>query len=185
MRETEIGRASFVAGAVIAALLLGLFAVSYAVTALTGLPGSLGLPAIIRLLGAMLVAVGLVFASWVFRYRRPEAMAVSTYFTFMKLLGRTAIAERSGRTEPLVVQGPQRFVRHPLYLGVILLSFGWAIYGGATFVFVGSVALLLWFRLVLIPFEERELRALFGDKYVEYSQAVPMLVPFTNRRRRT
>jgi protein-S-isoprenylcysteine O-methyltransferase Ste14 len=83
-----------------------------------------------------------------------------------------------------VVSGPQRYTRNPLYFGVIVMVFGWALYGGYSFVYVAVLVLLVWFGSILIPFEERELHALFGEDWVKYSQETPMLVPFTKRRRR-
>ncbi len=132
-----------------------------------------------------MVVTGLAIALWTFRYRSPSDMVVSTYVTLTKLFGRKSVAERLGRTEPLVVVGLQKYVRNPLYLGVILMTFGWALVGGYTFILVGAVILLLWFRVVLIPFEEKELLALFGGEYAKYKDEVPMLVPFTKRRKRT
>ncbi len=76
-------------------------------------------------------------------------------------------------------------MRHPLYFGIIEITFGWALVGAYTFVLVAGIAVLLWFWLVLIPFEERELRALFGDQYTRYMAGVPMLIPFTKRPRRS
>ena len=101
----------------------------------------------------------------------------------MKMLGRTLMAERSDRTEPLVVAGPQRYTRNPLYFGVVLLVFGWGLYSASAYVLVAALLLVLWFRFVLIPFEERELLALFGEQYARYSEEVPMLIPFTKRKR--
>jgi len=68
-------------------------------------------------------------------------------------------------------------VRHPLYLGAIIIVFGWALAGAYTYVLIASFAVLLWLRFVQIPFEERELLALFGDQYRKYVESVPMLVP--------
>jgi protein-S-isoprenylcysteine O-methyltransferase Ste14 len=61
--------------------------------------------------------------------------------------------------------------------------FGWGLYSAASYILVAALLLVLWFRLVLIPFEEKELLALFGGQYVKYSEEVPMLVPFTKRKR--
>ena len=63
------------------------------------------------------------------------------------------------------------------------MNTAWALMGEDAFVLIGAVVLLLFFRLVLIPFEERELRALFGEQYRKYSDEVPMLIPFTKRKR--
>ena len=128
---------------------------------------------------------GLAMMAWVFRTRKPANVIVSTYFTLAKLLGRIPLAEPGGRTESLVVSGPQKYVRNPLYFGVVVMTLGFAILGGYTFVFIATIIILLWFSLVLIPFEERELRVLFGDQWKRYSEETPMLFPFTKRRRRT
>lgn len=183
MTTPSVGKAAMVAGPTIVLLLIVVFGASYLVSVALGLPRSLGLPAGVQILGGALVVVGVAVAVWVFRYRSPANMVVSTYITFTKMLRRSPISEPLGRTEPLVVAGPQRYVRNPLYFGVIVMTFGWALFVGYTFVLLGAVGVLLWFRLVLIPFEERELAALFGEQYMEYMRDVPMLIPFTRRKR--
>ena len=180
--RTDIVRA-VAAMSTVAFLLAAVFYVACVASGLIGLPRLLGLPLAGRFVGAVLVAAGVAVAYWVFRYRSPMAMAVSTYVTFTKLFGLVPVTEPSGRVEPLVVVGPQRYTRNPLYLGVILVTSGWALMGEDAFVLIGAVVLLLFFRLVLIPFEERELRALFGEQYRKYSDEVPMLIPFTKRKR--
>ena len=176
-------KAAIIAVPTIVLVLGGLYFASYLVSALLGLPPSLGFPMPVRAIGAGLVLAGLAVAGWIFMYRSPAAMLVSTYFTFEKLFGRAPVAERLGRTEPLIIVGPQKYTRNPLYFGVILIAFGWGLVGALTFALLAAVFILLWFRLVLIPFEERELRTLFGERYREYSNKVPMLFPFTKRKR--
>ncbi len=183
MTRPNVGRAAAVAFPVIALLLGAIFAAAFLLSNALGLPALLGLPAPVQVLGDILALSGVAIGAWVFRYRSPADMIVSTYITFSKIFLRTSLSEPMGRSEPLVVVGPQRYVRHPLYLGVIVMAFGWALVGGYTFVLVGAVGVLLWFWLVLIPFEERELTALFGAQYSRYQQEVPMLVPFTKRKR--
>jgi protein-S-isoprenylcysteine O-methyltransferase Ste14 len=41
--------------------------------------------------------------------------------------------------------------------------------------------ILGWYRFVQIPFEERELLALFGDQYKNCQNKVPRLLPFIKR----
>lgn len=183
MTTPRVGRAAAIAFPAILVLLGTLFVVAYLITALLGLPASFGPPVAVKVAGAVVVIVGISVAGWVFAYRTPASMVVSTYITLRKLFAREPISEPLGRKEPLVVTGPQKHVRHPLYFGVIVMAFGWALYGGATFVLVGAVGLLLWFWFVLIPFEEKELKALFGDQYARYAGQVPMLIPFTKRKR--
>ncbi len=180
---TKTWRAAAVAFPVIITLVAGLFAASYVVTAVLGLPDSLGAPVEVRLFGVFVVLAGMAIGGWVLAYRSPANMVVSTYFTFSKIFGRRPISEMAGRTEPLVVSGPQRYTRNPLYFGVVVMVLGWALFTESTAVLVATVALLLWFGLFLIPFEERELLALFGDEWKAYAERTPMLIPFTKRRK--
>jgi len=184
MSEVTTRRAVAVAVPVILMLLTGVFALSSFAAMLLGLPSMLAFPQGIRVVGGGLVVAGMALGVWVFRYRSPMVMMVSTCVTFTKLFTRAPMAEGSGRTEPLIVEGPQKYTRNPLYFGVLVVVFGYSMASGTTYILVGSLALLLWFRLILIPFEERELRALFGTPYTRYAEEVPMLVPFTKRRRR-
>ena len=166
-------------------LISAIFAASKLLMTALGLPTSLGIPPALRFIGAILVVAGLAVAAWTFRYRSPIDMAVSTYVTFVKLFRGGSLSQPSGRNEPLVVVGAQRYTRNPLYFGVVVMTFGWALVGEYTFVMAGTVFLLFWFRFILIPLEERELEALFGDQYRKYAVDVPMLVPFTKRRKRS
>ena len=46
-----------------------------------------------------------------------------------------------------------------------------------TFLLFMAIFFFLWFNLVVIRFEEQELRALFGEEYEAYASAVPRIVP--------
>jgi protein-S-isoprenylcysteine O-methyltransferase Ste14 len=177
-------KAAAVALPIITALIVALFALSYGISVALGLPSSLNLPAPVRIIGAIISVLGLSMITWTFRQRSPGSVIVSTYITFNKALRRILPAEKAGRTEQLVVIGPQRYTRNPLYFGVMVMVLGWALFGAYSFVFVATLVLLIWFTLVLIPFEERELRALFGYEWVRYSQETPMLIPLTKRKTR-
>lgn len=80
-------------------------------------------------------------------------------------------------TEPatnyLVVEGPYKFSRHPMYLSVILLWFGWALFYGSALVFMMWLIAWLGMTLVVAPSEERQLEARFGKPYRQYKNKVP------------
>jgi protein-S-isoprenylcysteine O-methyltransferase Ste14 len=185
MPQVSVGKATAIAVPTIAAVVAVLFGVSYLISSALGLPSSLNLPAVVRVLGAGVVLVGVSLGGWVFVHRSPINMIVSTYITFTKLFRRVPVSERAGRTEPLVVSGPQRYTRNPLYFGVVVMVLGWALVSASCFVLVATLVILLWFSLFLIPFEERELRALFGEQWLRYSRETPMLIPFTKRKPRS
>ncbi len=167
---------------VIAALILSLYAAGLALSLVLGLPADLGLPWAVRLLGLPLVAYGLGMAGWAVAFRGPAAVLASTWVTFLKLLRRLPIPEPGTRAESLVVAGPYRLVRHPLYSGVDGLTFGLALLGDHPWAYLGALALGIWFAVVLAPFEERELEALFGSSYTEYERSVRRFLPVPRTR---
>jgi protein-S-isoprenylcysteine O-methyltransferase Ste14 len=85
-------------------------------------------------------------------------------------------AEENRVPQRLVVEGPYRYVRNPLYvtdfsliLGASLLTRSWAL---------ALLAALYLAQLALqIPLEERELRERFGVPYHRYCEIVPRFVP--------
>jgi len=157
-------------------------ALGYLSTIIFGMPFSLSLPISVRCFGLLLIGSGLVFFRWLFRYRKPIEVVLSTYATVLKATRRARLEERTGRTEPLIIEGPYKHVRHPLYFGVVLLVLGWWLLLDLSFLFISGVLLLLWFNFVVAAFEEKELRAIFGQEYAKYSRNVPKLIPFIKRR---
>lgn len=72
----------------------------------------------------------------------------------------------------LLVQGPYKFSRNPMFLGELVLWFGWAIFYGSTAVFIGFFLLWVLMNYVAVPREERDLEARFGESYLEYKNSV-------------
>jgi protein-S-isoprenylcysteine O-methyltransferase Ste14 len=185
MRDSirTVAKAVVIGGTIIGVIVWGLFWLASMVTGLLGIPSDLGLPPALRLVGGAIAVAGLGLALWLLRYRNPLTMIVSTYFTFVKMFTRRPISRLEGRSEPLVVVGPQKYVRNSLYLGAVTMFLGWGILTDSTSSLVGVGFILLWFRLIQIPFEEKELRAIFGEQHERYSAEVPMLIPFRLKRR--
>jgi protein-S-isoprenylcysteine O-methyltransferase Ste14 len=76
----------------------------------------------------------------------------------------------------LIIRGPYRLVRHPMYLAAILIAFGLAClvqsiaYAG---VFIVYLALMIY----LLPYEEKGLIRAYGEQYIEYRRSVGGLLP--------
>ena len=166
--------------ALIFSVISSMLGLGYLVTLILGLPFDIVFPLSVRLLGFFVIAVGVGFAGWTLRYRNPYDIMESSYATVRKAIKRIQVAEKIGRSEPLVILGPYKYVRHPQYFGVVLLLFGLGLLSSFTFLFFASLFSFLWFRFILIPFEEKELVAIFGDQYKNYMRQVPSIFPFTN-----
>jgi protein-S-isoprenylcysteine O-methyltransferase Ste14 len=77
----------------------------------------------------------------------------------------------------LVIQGPYRYSRNPMMIGVWLVLSGEAIIFGSVLL-VGWLTIFLSLCLLLIPFwEEPELEKRFEQTYREYKQRVPRWIP--------
>ena len=72
----------------------------------------------------------------------------------------------------LVIEGPYRFTRNPMYLGVTTALAGTAIYLGDFLAFLSPIVFFMFVSLRFIPREERLMEKLFGKKYLEYKKRV-------------
>lgn len=73
----------------------------------------------------------------------------------------------------LLIRGPYRFTRNPMYIAELALWLGWAILYGSIVVFIGFLILWPAMNYRVISREERELEARFGEAYREYKSSVP------------
>lgn len=86
----------------------------------------------------------------------------------------------------LVTGGPYAYVRNPLYVGNFITALGFAIaFTGANgprsraTLVAAALATMLAVYGVVVPHEERYLRATFGAEFDEYVAAVPRVLPRT------
>ena len=170
-------QALFVVPSVIIALGSAFGLLGYLLGNALGLPDRFQMPLALRAVGVAVLGVGLAIMAWILRYRRPVEIIASTYVTMCKNIRRTPPAEKSSRTEPLILQGPQRHVRHPMYFAVVVLVLGWWLVLDYTFILFMAFFFFLWFNLVVIRFEEEELKALYAEEYEAYAKAVPRFFP--------
>jgi protein-S-isoprenylcysteine O-methyltransferase Ste14 len=85
---------------------------------------------------------------------------------------------QSDQPIPFVVRGPYRWVRHPLYLCVLVL-----IWASPELTADRLLFNVLWTGWILLGtiLEETDLLADFGDDYRDYQRKVPMLIPWRGR----
>lgn len=80
-------------------------------------------------------------------------------------------------TERLVVEGPYRYVRNPMYVGVIVIILGQTLWHGSPWLLVYGALVWTVTAAFVRMYEEPSLRRQFGSDYVAYQAAVPAWFP--------
>jgi len=77
----------------------------------------------------------------------------------------------------LVVQGLYRYVRNPMYVGVLTALGGWSLLFASRDLALYGLAVWLGFHLFVMLYEEPVLHAKFGDQYAHYRANVSRWLP--------
>lgn len=77
----------------------------------------------------------------------------------------------------LITDGPFKFVRHPIYLGLLLVTYSWLPPYLSSFTFIFLYPIFLGIIVVKIMFEEKELYQKF-PQYYDYAKKTKRLIPF-------
>ena len=125
------------------------------------------------------VRFGYVVGVAAFWFARPQVSWLLFGFAIALcgLILRAYAAGHLRKHKQLAVSGPYAFTRNPLYLGSTLLAAGFSV---ASHSWVSALLLgayLLIFYPAVIRREQDELRALYGDAFVEYASRVPAFWP--------
>jgi len=90
----------------------------------------------------------------------------------------------------LVERKPYKYVRHPQYLGIIIMTFALTLlYFNTTPIFLNHVVIVgIWIAevvayIILAKIEEIHLKFKFGESYIIYLHSVPLLIPFLKLKR--
>jgi protein-S-isoprenylcysteine O-methyltransferase Ste14 len=123
--------------------------------------GSLAVHSVVlEVIGTLLFACGIGLAVWARLH-----------------LGRNWGMPMSQRAEPeLVTSGPYRFVRHPIYSGLLTALLGTALVDNLLGLVV--VAVLVAYFYYCGTVEEKNLAVTFPEAYPEYRSRTKMLIPF-------
>jgi protein-S-isoprenylcysteine O-methyltransferase Ste14 len=116
---------------------------------------------LVGIIGLIFCVAGVVIAIW------------SRY-----LLGKNWSASvQKKENHELISTGTYRFVRHPIYTGILLIFLGNAIIVGdyRGLIAVAVILISFWFKLIK---EEKWLLEIFGDKYLEYKKETKALIPW-------
>ncbi len=134
------------------------------------------------------VSFGLLLGSGVLIFMRPGSQRVifaGLFVSFVGLLIRSWAAGCIKKSKSLCTEGPYAFVRHPLYLGSLLMSSGIVVVFTSTDslwlsgIFWATYTLYYWsFYTAAVTTEEKLLAERFADEWPYYKKNVPAFFPF-------
>jgi protein-S-isoprenylcysteine O-methyltransferase Ste14 len=75
--------------------------------------------------------------------------------------------------QKLLTPGPYAFSRNPMFLFELAFWFGWALFYGSIAVLIGFLLFWVALNFMIVPYEERDLEARFGEAYRDYKARVP------------
>jgi protein-S-isoprenylcysteine O-methyltransferase Ste14 len=105
----------------------------------------------------------------------PGRLVVRTFIAMRK--NKTALGY-SQPTTKLIVDGPFGFTRNPLYLSLLLVTGGIAIFANSMWYLVALLLLFLILNFWVVPREEKYLENSFGEEYVQYKKRVRRWIGF-------
>ena len=105
-------------------------------------------------------------------------------FGFLLLVNSWGVLYKAQRKHNIASSGPYSYVRHPQYIGFIIIMLGFLLQWLPLLTLVMFPILLIMY-LRLAKTEERESLEIFGNKYKEYMEKTPAFIPnhLNNRRK--
>ena len=125
--------------------------------------------------GLTLVILGLIAAGWV--QFDPRAFLAGGAVLLAGLAIHFYAKGCLIRNKTVTTVGPYRWVRHPFYLGNLVVDTGLCIMSGSALLFLVYFVVFLVGYTATMRDEERVLTERHGDAYREYARRVPRLFP--------
>jgi protein-S-isoprenylcysteine O-methyltransferase Ste14 len=130
-----------------------------------GVPANVTTSALVAAVsGVLLAAAALILSFWAF-FSLPT-MSIGHY-----VLG----------SQPVVENGPYRWIRHPVYLGVLMIWFALALAFRSLTTFLIAAVYVVPAYLFYIRSEEQMMAGAYGASYVDYCRRAGMLFPRLRR----
>jgi len=141
-------------------VLIGIVLISFSIDDALALHGLVHTP--LGFLGISIATIGAIYLLW-------------CVFLFLTIGRGTPVPVRP--PQKLVIIGPYKYVRNPIYISEILILFGLSIYFGSASLLILTFAAALFFHLVVIFFEEMSLERRYGEEFLKYKREVPRWIP--------
>ena len=84
----------------------------------------------------------------------------------------TELNPTSTANRKLVTSGPFRLMRNPMYLALVIVASGVALWVGTGPMFLAPIAIFATANWVHVPFEEQKMRRQFGEAFDAYARKV-------------
>jgi protein-S-isoprenylcysteine O-methyltransferase Ste14 len=120
------------------------------------------LPVWIVYVGLFMLCIGEVIRLW-------ATYVLGKFFTGMVIVTSD---------HKLIMRGPYKFVRHPGYLGGLIIILGSGLMTREWFIPIITFVLFCIAYAYRIYIEESALKKKFGKDYIEYSKRTPMIIPY-------
>jgi len=78
----------------------------------------------------------------------------------------------------LIREGPYKYIRHPIYAGVILELASLPLIPNSYYAFIFALIVNIPMQLVRMYYEEKTSLKKFGENYIKYRKEVPAFLPF-------
>ncbi len=123
-----------------------------------------------RYFGLMLATAGVIVIRQAFRV-----------YSLQEFMGLKTVTKHTADSSGLRTDGILGLVRHPIYLGTLLLVLGFWLYIPTLANLITTMAIIVYL-FIGIWLEERDLEKQFGLEYKAYKKQVPMLIPSLSRK---
>lgn len=160
---TKESVAQFVRAHLYGAMVIGIFVVLpvFVLRRFDASP-TLALPDFLRYVGVVVLAAG-------------AALSYTSFWLFITQGRGTAFP-----TEPpkeLVIRGPYRYVRNPMYIGNLAIIFGEALWFTSPALLLYAIAMCFITHLYVTASEEPVLNRRYGGPYLQYVRTTPRWLP--------
>jgi protein-S-isoprenylcysteine O-methyltransferase Ste14 len=81
------------------------------------------------------------------------------------------------KNEILATSGPYSLVRHPLYLGNILIFVGFTLLNNEPWAWLVTVSFLWFYYPPAVAYEDGKLEEIFGQQWRDWRERTPILIP--------
>ena len=116
------------------------------------------------ILGIIFIGLGLI-------------LFIDCNWLFYKIGKGTLMGLPKMQTQSLIIVGPYKYVRNPMYISVVAIVIGEILIFGSWMLLIWVIGFWIMFNIYLLVAEEVGLEKRFGDEFIRYKQNVRSWIP--------